>query len=787
MEGKSGLIHSATGTGKTLAAWLGPVADYLENGGSKGIQVLWITPLRALASDTAASLQFPLEGLCVPWTVEMRTGDTSAAIKKRQKTNLPEALVTTPESLTLMLSYEGWRESFSSLKCIVVDEWHELMSSKRGVQTELALARLRTASPSTRIWGVSATLGNLPEALETLVGIGSDAAKNAVLIQGDVSKEIIIDSLIPEEVERFTWAGHVGLQMVPRVVEAIEQGGTCLVFTNVRSQAEIWYQSILDLKPDWADIIGLHHGSLDRDVRDAVELGLKTGSLRAVVCTSSLDLGVDFTPVDHVIQLGSPKGVARLLQRAGRSGHRPGVVSKITCVPTHALELIDIAAAREGAIRGEIESREGIDRPLDVLVQHAVTCALGGGFESQPMLDEVRTTKAFQHLTFEEWDWTIDFVTRGGESLRAYEQFKRVKEVDGRYIVPDAPMARRHRMSIGTITSDAAVVVQYMKGSRLGTVEESFIARLKPGDKFLFAGKALTFVRMREMTAWVRRASSFQGAIPRWMGGRLPLTTELSHSIRRTLSAAKNGELISQEMHAMAPLLEVQARWSAIPEEDEILIEQVKTREGNHIFLYPFEGRLVHEGLAAVLAYRISRMVPITFSMAYNDYGIELLSPEPAPLEEALDEGLFSPRNLAEDILNSLNEIELSRRQFREIARIAGLIFEGYPGMRKTARQIQGSSGLFYDVFRKYEPENLLVKQATREVLDRQLEQTRLSLALERLSYSRLRITTPPRPTPLAFPILVDRLRDQVTSEALPDRIEKMSLRLEREADESSH
>jgi ATP-dependent Lhr-like helicase len=725
----------------------------------------------------------PLEGLGLDWAVEMRTGDTSASTKKRQKTQLPQGLVTTPESLTLMLSYEGWEEAFSSLKCVVVDEWHELMSSKRGVQTELALARLRTASPATRIWGVSATLGNLPEALETLVGIGSEAAKNAVMIQGDIAKEIIIDSLIPEEVERFSWAGHVGKQMVPRVVDEIEAGGTCLIFTNVRSQAEIWYQAILELRPDWVDIIGLHHGSLDRDVRDQVELGLKEGTLRAVVCTSSLDLGVDFTPVDHVIQLGSPKGVARLLQRAGRSGHRPGVPSKITCVPTHALELIDIAAAREGAIRGEIESREGVDRPLDVLVQHVVTCALAGGFDSHQLLDEVRTTKAYRHLSAEEWEWTLDFVTRGGESLRAYDQFKRVKEIDGRYVVPDAQIARRHRMSIGTITSDAAVAVQYLKGNRLGTVEESFIARLKPGDKFLFAGKPLTFVRMKEMTAWVRRASSFQGAIPRWMGGRLPLTTELSHSIRRTLSAARNGELISQEMHAMAPLLEVQSRWSAIPEEDEILIERVKTREGYHIFFYPFEGRLVHEGLAAVLAYRMSRMVPITFSMAYNDYGIELLSPEPAPLEEALDLGLFSPQNLAEDILNSLNEIELSRRQFREIARIAGLVFEGFPWMRKTARQIQGSAGLFYDVFRRYEPNNLLVQQATREVLDRQLEQTRLSRALERLSFSRLLITEPPRPTPLAFPILVDRLRDQVTSEALPDRIEKMSLVLEREAD----
>ncbi len=783
LAGHSGLIHSATGTGKTLAAWFGPVLESLNGEQPDGIQVLWITPLRALAADTAASLQMPLAEMGVPWTVELRTGDTSAAVKARQKKKLPAALVTTPESLTLMLSYEGWRETFSSLKCIVVDEWHELMSTKRGVQTELALARLRTASPQTRIWGVSATLGNLPNALSTLLGVDSHASRSGVMIQGDVVKEIIVDSLLPEYVDRFSWAGHVGKQMVPAVVDAIAEGGTCLVFTNVRSQAEIWYQAILELKPEWSETVALHHGSLDRAVRDEVERGLKEGLLRAVVCTSSLDLGVDFTPVDRVIQLGSPKGVARLLQRAGRSGHRPGAPSRITCVPTHALELVDIAAARAAAQRGEIESREGVERPLDVLVQHAVTCALGDGFEYHELLNEVRTTQAYKDLSAEEWDWTLDFVTRGGESLKAYEDFRRVVLLDGRYTVESKQIARRHRMSIGTILSDAAVVVQYLKGGRLGTVEESFIARLKPGDKFLFAGKPLAFVRMRDMTAWVRRASNSQGAIPRWMGGRLPLSTELSASIRRTLSSARDGKLISEEMVAMAPLLEVQNRWSAIPHEDELLIERVKTREGFHLFLYPFEGRLVHEGLAAVLAYRMSRLRPITFSMAYNDYGIELLSVEPAPLEEAIDAGLLSPQNVGTDILDSLNSIELSRRQFREIARISGLIFEGYPGMRKTARQIQGSSGLFYDVFRRYEPDNLLIRQATREVLDRQLEQTRLSQALERLSFSRLLFTYPERPTPLAFPILVDRLRDQVSSEALPDRIAKMSLRLETEAD----
>jgi ATP-dependent Lhr-like helicase len=787
-EGKSGLIHSATGTGKTLAGWLGPIIEWidehpdaavpLKREDAPGLRVLWITPLRALAADTAASLIAPLEGLNVSWTVETRSGDTTQALRAKQAKQLPTALVTTPESLTLMLTREDVADLFKDLRLIVVDEWHELMSTKRGVQTELALARVRRVAPQVRTWGVSATLGNLEEAMETLLGSQGE------LVQGVVGKPITIDSILPRNINRFPWAGHFGTQMVPPVIDAIAEGGTCLVFTNTRAQAEIWYQTILDARPDWKETVALHHGSLSREVRDAVEMGLKDGTYRAVVCTSSLDLGVDFTPVDRVLQVGSPKGVARLLQRAGRSGHRPGVPSRVTCVPTHAFELVDMAAAREAALEGRIESREGLERPLDVLAQHLVTVAVGTGFLEEELKAEVRTTRAFRHLSDQEWDWTLDFVVRGGDSLRAYPEYRRVvRGEDGVYRVEDKDIAKRHRMSIGTIVSDAAMTVQYMGGGKLGTVEESFLARLKPGDRFLFAGKALEFVRIKDMTAWVRRTNKVQGAVPRWMGGRLPLSTELSHAIRQELELAKDGELRSPEMQAIAPVLELQARWSAIPAEHEFLIERVQTRDGHHLFFYPFEGRLVHEGLAALFAYRISRLRPITFTIAANDYGFELLAPEPAPLDEALEAGLLSVEGLAEGIQASLNEVELAKRQFREISRIAGLVFQGYPGMGKSARQLQASSGLFFDVFARYDPNNLLLSQAHREVLERQLEEGRMGRALRRLGQSRLLITEPGRPTPMSFPILVDRLRETVTSESLSDRIEKMTLRLEREAD----
>jgi len=790
LDGENGLIHSATGTGKTLAAWMGPLGEWLgenpdpalklaKRNDAPGLRVLWITPLRALAADTELSLRLPLEDLGIPWTVETRTGDTSQSLRKKQGEQLPTALITTPESFTLMLTRDDAEELFGDLRCIVVDEWHELMSTKRGVQTELALARVRRLKPGVKTWGVSATLGNLEDASQTLQGIGAAAR----IVEGHMTKQIIIDSILPTNISRFPWSGHFGTSMVPPVISSIEEGGTCLIFTNTRSQAELWHQIITDTRPDWADLVALHHGSLDRAVRDQVEADLKAGKLRAVVTTSSLDLGVDFSPVDRVLQLGSPKGVARLLQRAGRSGHRPGAASRVTCVPMHAFEMVDIAAARQAALAGRIEARDHLSKPLDVLSQHVVSIAAGTGFRYQPMLDEVRTTVAYQDLTVEEWDWVLDFVVRGGESLRAYPEYRRVEiGEDGVYRVTDKDIARRHRMSIGTIMSDTAMVVQYMGGKRLGTVEESFLARLSPGDKFLFAGKALQFVRISEMTAWVKKAASLKGAIPRWAGGRMPLTTELAHAIRQELECAKYGELRSPEMELLAPILSVQANWSAIPAEDEFLIEQIETNEGHHLFFYPFEGRLVHEGLAALFAYRISRIQPITFSLACNDYGFELLAPERAPLAEAVQDGLFSPQNLLHDIPASLNAAEMAKRQFREIARIAGLVFQGYPGMHKTVKQVQATSSLFYDVFVRYDPNNMLLQQAAKEVLERQLEQSRLATALGRLSNSTILITNPESPTPMAFPILVDRLRETVTSENISQRIQKLSLKLENEA-----
>ncbi len=804
LRGESGLLHATTGAGKTFAVWFGPVIEALAAAPRKpstGLQVLWITPLRALAADTLATLQMTARELQLPWSIEGRTGDTAPAVRRRQQKRLPETLITTPESLSLLLTRRDASTLFAELKLVVVDEWHELLSTKRGVQVELGLARLARWSPRLRVWGVSATLGNLDEAREVLLrpvqhrpdraGAGDPAVADAHqprpgrLVRGATTRQTLIESVLPQEIERFPWAGHLGLRLLPQVVPALEASRSTLLFTNTRSQSELWYQALLKARPDWAGLIGLHHGSLDRSTRDWVERGLKTGGVRCAVCTSSLDLGVDFSPVDQVVQVGSPKGVARLLQRAGRSGHQPGASGRLLFVPTNALELIEIAAVRDAIAAGHLEGREPVEDPIDILVQHAVTIATGEGFTADDLYQELRATHAFRDLARRDWQWVLDFVTHGGETLKAYPDYHRVTEAGGKFVVASERVARQHRNQIGTIVGDAALRVKFLTGGRLGTIEESFVARLKPGDCFTFAGRVLELVKVHDMDVYVRVGSRKTGVVPRWMGGRMPLSTELSAALRIKLDEAARGEFIGLEMQAVAPLLEVQRRWSRIPARDELLIERWRSREGHHLFIYPFAGRLVHEGLAALWAWRLAQRLPNSFSMSVNDYGVELLSPHDAALDGDLAALLLDAEHLASDLAASLNNVEMARRQFREIARIAGLVFEGYGGQRKTAKQLQASSGLLFDVFSNYDPSNLLLRQAKQEVLERQLESSRLTRTLGSLRSVNVSIQHLSRPTPLAFPLVVDRLRERLSSETLSQRIERMTAQLEKEAGRS--
>lgn len=793
-QGHSGLLHASTGSGKTYAVWFAALNRFAQastpsseekprkrKAPAAPLSVLWITPMRALAADTARALEAPLADLNIPWTVGLRTGDTSSSERAKQGRRLPTTLITTPESLTLLQTRADAMSTFSSLKMVVVDEWHELIGNKRGVQLQLALARLRQWNPQLIVWGVSATLGNQQHAQQVLLG------DEGISVQGKVSKELLVDTLLPPAIERFPWAGHMGLRMLPQVLAEVESSTSCLLFTNTRAQSEIWYQALLEARPDWAGLIALHHGSLAREVRDWVERALKEGQLKAVVCTSSLDLGVDFLPVERVLQIGSPKGVARLMQRAGRSGHAPGRPSRVTLVPTHSLELVEAAAAHDAVAARMIEPRESPHKPLDVLVQHLVSMALGGGFDPDQLLIEVRSAWAYRDLTEEEWLWALAFVRHGGHSLTAYPDYRRVEpDEQGIWRVPDARLARRHRMSIGTIVSDASINVKYWKkgggGGSLGSVEEGFIARLKPGDGFLFGGRLLELVRVENMTAYVKRATTKKAAVPRWNGGRMPLSNELADAVVTKFDAAARGDFHSPEMQAVKPLLEIQRQWSALPRQQTLLAEALKSREGWHLFLYPFAGRHVHLGLASLLAWRLSRHEPLTFSIAVNDYGFELLSATELDWSTLLNAELFSEDHLLADIMASLNAGELALRRFREIARIAGLVFSGYPGAPKSNRQLQASSGLFFEVFKQYDAGNLLLTQAQEEVLRQELDVARLEQTLQRINQRSLDLHLIKRATPMAFPLLVERMRESLSSEKLADRIARMVRDLEKAA-----
>ncbi len=798
--GQSGLLHATTGSGKTYAVWLGALlrslqcaaVDAKEAAQEKaGLRVLWLTPMRALAADTTRALQPPLSALLPGWLLGQRTGDTPSSERARQDRRLPQALVTTPESLSLLLTRESAATELGGVHTVIVDEWHELIGNKRGVQVQLALARLRRFNPRLVVWGLSATLCNLGEAMATLMDSrGADGktsnAPAPCLVQGRTPKALLIDTLLPTEPGRFSWAGHLGAQMCQPVVDEIDRSGTTLVFTNTRSQAEIWYQLLLQARPDWAGVVALHHGSLDKAVREWVELGLKEGRLKAVVATSSLDLGVDFLPVERVLQIGSAKGVARLLQRAGRSGHAPGRASRITLVPTHTLELVEAAAARRAGLAGVVEARSSPDQPLDVLVQHLVTVALGGGFKAEndaaDMLQELRSAWAYRHLTDAEFAWALAFVAQGGSSLTAYPEYHRVQVVDGVWRVPNTQIARRHRLQVGTIVSDSSLAVKWLGGgATLGHIEEGFIARLHKGDCFVFAGRVLEFVQLRDMAALVRLAKKVKGAVPSWNGGKMPLSNELAAAVQRMIDEAATGVLEGPEMQAAAPMLQAQARLSRLPQSGRLLVERLQTREGHHLFIYPFAGRNVHTGLAQLLAWRLARQAPNTFSLSVNDYGLEIMAAEKIDLDAALAGGAggaggswLSSENLLQDVLASLNAGELAQRRFREIARVSGLVFGGYPGAAKSMRQLQASSSLFYEVFRTYDPGNQLLNQAQTEVLQQELELQRLQHTLQRLQSLPMDVVDLTVASPFAFPLLVARLREQLSTEKLKDRLDRL-------------
>jgi len=787
LEGYSGLVNAPTGFGKTFSLFLAVIIEGINLAESKDkkkakdrLQLIWITPLRSLAKDIARAMREVLIELELDWHVGVRNGDTMQSEKLQQKKSMPEILLITPESLHLLLAQKGSSILFKSLKCIVADEWHELLGSKRGVLVELAISRIKGLQKASktqllRVWGISATIGNIDEALDV---IEPDFNAKRIIIKAKLNKKIIIKSILPDDIDTLPWAGHLGLKLAYKLLPIIEKSKTTLIFINTRGQSEMWYQHLLNLEPELAGRIAIHHGSIDFELRNWIEDALHTGMLKAVIATSSLDLGVDFKPVDTVVQVGSPKGVARFLQRAGRSGHSPGETSKIYFLPTHALELVEAAAIKEAAKDNNIESREPVIMVFDTLIQYLITLAIGDGFDDQLVYEEIKATHAFKMLLPEEWSWIMQFITSGGDSLGAYQEFKKVvkDEEDGLWKVKSRQIAMRHRLHIGTIVSDAMLKVKFLSGGYIGMVEEYFVSKLKAGDSFTLAGRILDFVHIKDMTVIVRKSKQKRAMSPSWLGGRLPLSSNLGAVLRKKYNEVLEKQHQEEELDVVYPLFLVQQERSHVPRNDELLIEMINNREGFHLFAYPFEGRLVHEILAALIAYRLSKLIPITFSLAMNDYGFELLSDTEIPMDDAIAYEVFSPENLTEDITLSINSTEMARRKFRDIACIAGLVFQGYPGKYVANKHLQSSAGLFFNVFSDYDKHNLLLRQAYDEVFYQQLEEPRLAAALQRIQQSTIVITHPKRFTPLSFPIKVDSLRANMSSEELEQRIERMKI-----------
>lgn len=769
-KGYSGMVVAPTGFGKTYSVFLGVLIDFMNNAEmqQKGLKLVWISPIRSLAKDLAKAMQDAVNSIGLDWTVETRNGDTDPKQKERQTKQMPDVLIVTPESLHLMLAQKKRAQFFKNLQCIVVDEWHELLGSKRGVMVELAVAYLQHNVKNMRVWGITATIGNVDEAMNVLLS-HSKLTKKIVATE---KKQIEIIPVYPDELELLPWAGHLGSKLVDKVIPLILESKSTLIFTNTRNQSEMWYQLLLQAHPDLAGQLALHHGSIDLNLRQWIEDALSNGSLKAVVCTSSLDLGVDFKPVDTVIQIGSSKGIARFLQRAGRSGHSPHEISKIYFVPTHALELIEVAALKEAYKNNVIEHREPMVMTIDVLVQFLVTLALGGGF-TDDLYSMIKQTHAFQYLTDEDWKWCVTFITKGGKLGENYEEFHRVTVADGKYVVNNRRIAMLHRMNIGVIASDAMLRVKFLSGGYLGMVEEYFITKLKPGDQFILAGRVLEYVRLKELTVYVRNSSG-KALTPSWLGGRLPLTSHLAHFLRKKLALGIHAKPSEKELQFLFPLFSKQLEHSHLPKEDEFLVENIYTREGFHLFMYPFEGRLVHEVMATLVAYRISKIYPISFSIAMNDYGFELFSDKQIPLTKDDLRKILCRDGLMNDVASSINAAEMALHKFRDIAIISGMVIQTFPGKQRNNKSLQASSSVIFKVLEEHEPDHLLVRQAYAEVFNQQLEEVRLQEAFKRIENSKIIYIFAQQYTPLSFPIKVDSLRQSLSSEDLATRIQRM-------------
>ena len=789
LKGENGIIQVPTGCGKTYAALMGPLSKLKDPKKTDGLNILLITPLKALSRDLKNSIHLAAQHFSQDITIGIRNGDTSPYEKRKQILQPPNILITTPESLSLLLSNKQSNKLFSNLTSIIIDEWHELMGGKRGNQCELSLSWLRGNKKHLQVWAMSATIGNIEEAARAIIGV---KGHNPRIIRTNIQKEIEIFSVLPDEKTTLPWSGHLGIRSYTSLLKMIDKSKSTLLFTNTRNQSERWYQCLKFCLPEMEDKIAIHHGSLDKEDRKFVEAGVKDGSIKWVVCTSSLDLGVDFQPVEQIVQIGSAKNLARLIQRAGRSAHRPGGNSKIIFMPTNSLELLEISAMRRIIKSGVSENIRIPELSYDVLLQHLVSLACGNGFDPKIEKERIKNCWSYRNISDKDWDWCIDFLENGGKCLNAYPRYKKIEKEKSninnnfKYFVKDNSLIRLHKFNIGTITSDNFINVKYLRGKSLGNLEENFAAKLKPGDNFYFAGKMLQFLKIKDMNLYVKKSSKKSSLIPAWIGGQMAFSDLLSDNLRKEIDICNNldndYEYINEELNSLLPILNKQKEISNIPKREELLIEIYKTKGFSNLFVFTLDGKFVNEGIAFLWALRFARKKQSTFSITTNDFGFGLTTTEDYDFSIISKESsyFFESKNLEEDLEKAINFSELTKRRFKNIAQISGLVNQNNINKSKTSNQLQISSSLFFDVFKRYEKDHLLIKQAYREVKEFQLENKRINKSLERLSNLKIILNKTKMPSPFAFPLLVERLKNTLSNEPIEKRVEKLVKKLSR-------
>ncbi len=754
-DGANALLIAPTGGGKTLAGFLATLAA-LKDRPREGLHTLYISPLKALAQDIRRNLDAPLAEMRLPIRAETRTGDTPAAVRERQRRHPPQILMTTPESLALMLSLEDAPRLFGGLRRIIIDELHALAGTKRGDLLALGLSRLATIAPTARRAGLSATVAH-PDALVAYLSMaGRSDAGDVRTVIGRAGAAATVEILATRE--RLPWAGHMGLHAVPEIYERIRQGGTTLVFVNTRAQAELVFQELWRINDDTLPI-ALHHGSLAFDQRRRVEAAMAAGDLRAVVATSSLDLGIDWASVDLVVQIGAPKGVSRLLQRIGRANHRLDEPSRALLVPANRFEVLECRAAMDSIAANQLDGDPPPPGGLDVLAQHILGTACSTPFDPDTLYHEIRRAAPYADLARKDFDDAVSFVATGGYALAAYDRFKRLTPMpDGRLAASDQSARRAYRMNVGTIVEAVTLKVRLGRGRVLGEIEEYFISTLEPGDTFMFAGELLRFVGVRDTFAECARGGKGDPKVPAYAGGRLPLSTHLADAVRAILQSPDTWIDLPE---AVRWWLRLQAEKSELPRRDNLLVETFPRGGKSFLVAYCFEGRNAHQSLGMLLTRRMERMGYGPLGFVATDYVLAVWS-----VHEVDDmRTLFDEDMLGDDLEAWMEESSLLRRTFRSVAVIAGLIERRYPGQQKSGRQITVSSDLIYDVLRQHEPDHLLLRatraDAARGLTDVSRIGSLLKRAAERLAHRRLH-----RVSPLAIPVLLEVGREQVYGSA---------------------